>query len=889
MRAGIALMRSRWYELLLIREDERPTVLYFVALIAVLGAGLAFGRGSADALFFKRYGVEHLPEMYALLGLVLAATSVTYAAYADRLASERLAIVVLAVLAALVAASWWLMVFTAVALAYPIYFLVYQVASDLLVVHVSLYMAQNFDTLQSKRLFPLLFAALEAGRIVGGVLLAAATQLVGPSHLLLPWLALAGVAVVMIRRHHQRAGSSPFYRPPPRRRAPFRRAVEQIVHGVRFTHTSALARAQSGALFFLVVSYYTLSYAINRIYTEHFATEASLTAFLGLLSAVTAAAALLMQLLLAGRLLQRFGLKTVNLIFPITHLLSFGALFAQFALPAALLASFSRDSVMPALRGPTRNLFFNVLPDYMQGRVRALSLGLVLPAGLVLSGAGLLLLRQTDPRVYLAVGSGAAALLLWYSVRSNRAYLSAILDTLKERLFLPGRQLDSAVDGGGEALSAELVRGVESDDEDLCVAYARLLAERFPARAAPAIAARLARASVATRDRLVKLLDARGTAQAADALWRTLDGSDEHYHAKVLVKLMAARDPRAHSTIPKLLAAENPRLLACGVHGLLRFGTAEEQAGALERLRQLLASSDTAALLAGLAVLGQTPRAELADALLPLLEHSDLRVQRAALEVLPAWHPAPWPAAEGAIDRALESSDGAVRAAAVQATWVLDTESRARRLWTALSDPHAVVQRAAIARWRAEPAAAATVTRFLAEGCGDPRAQAAALRILVDRGAPTATFESLARERLADAHTLRRFHQALADSRAEPAARGAALEVLAIALRERHEAALDLALQALEGVEDRATVAVIRAGLHCGERRHRAGAIEALGELRNRALADGLSELLQPTAPSMRQALAAGRATIEEVILWCLGRGDAWLRTCAEQAQRAGA
>jgi hypothetical protein len=583
--ASIQSAPSRWYELLLIRQDERATVLYFVALIGVLGAGLAFGRGSADALFFKRYGVEHLPEMYALLGLVLAATSVTYAAYADRLASERLAIVVLAVLAALVAASWWLMVFTAVALAYPIYFLVYQVASDLLVVHVSLYMAQNFDTLQSKRLFPLLFAGLEAGRIVGGLLLAAATHVVGASHLLLPWLALTGVAVVMIRRHHQRAGSSPFYRPPPRRRAPLRRAVEQIVQGVRFTHTSALARAQSGALFFLVVSYYILSYAINRIYTDHFVTEASLTAFLGLLSAVTAAAALLMQLLLAGRLLQRFGLKTVNLVFPITHLLSFAALLAQFALPAALIASFSRDSVMPALRGPTRNLFFNVLPDYMQGRVRALSLGLVLPAGLVLSGMGLLLLQKTDPRVYLVVGSGAAALLLWYSLRSNWAYLNAILDTLKERLFLPGRQLDSALDGAGKTLIAELLHGMESDDEDVCVAYARLLTERFPAQAAPAIATRLPRASLATRDRLVKLLDAGGTAQAADALWQTLSDGDEHYRANVLDQLMAAHDPRARALIPQLLAAENPRLIACGIHGLLCFGTDEEQTGALARWR----------------------------------------------------------------------------------------------------------------------------------------------------------------------------------------------------------------------------------------------------------------------------------------------------------------
>lgn len=179
------------------------------------------------------------------------------------------------------------------------------------------------------------------------------------------------------------------------------------------------------------------------------------------------------------------------------------------------------------------------------------------------------------------------------------------------------------------------------------------------------------------------------------------------------------------------------------------------------------------------------------------------------------------------------------------------------RLWTALGDPHGAVQASAVAQWRTEPAAATTVIRFLAQPGGDPRTRAAALRLLIDRSAPVATFEALAAERLAEAHTLRRFHRALQDVRASG---GAALEILAIALHERQESALDLALQALEGAEDRATVAVIRAALHCGERRHRAGAIEALGELRSRALVDNLSELLQPAAPYVRQRGARRRA-----------------------------
>lgn len=878
---------SRFLDLLLIREDERRTVLYFAALVALLGAGLAFGRSSADALFFKRYGVEHLPTMYALLGLILAATSITFAAYADRLASERLAVVVLAVLAALIGSSWFLIAFTSWRAAYPIYFLVYQAASELLIVHVSLYMAQNFDALQGKRLFPVLFAALEGGRIIGGILLAAATRLIGTGHLLLLWSALLIIGIAMIRRHHRIAGSSPLYRPPPRRRAPVKRAIEQIVQGLRFTQSSALARTQAWALLFLVVSYYILSYAINRIYTDTFIAEADLTAFLGLVAAVTAASAVIMQLLLTGRLLQRFGIKTVNLIFPVTHLLSFGVLLAQFALPAALLASFSRDSVMPALRNPTRNLFFNILPDYMQGRVRALSLGLVLPFGLVASGTGLWLLPQADPSAFLWVGLGAAVALLWCSVLSNRAYRPAILDTLRERLFLPHRRLDNMLEGADRALWQEVARGVDSDDEDVCLAYAQLLAKHFPARAPAVLAARLARASVPLRDRLVRLLDTEKSAGAREVLWRTSDGADDHYRASVMTQLLGARDVRARDAIPSLLASDNPRLVACGILGALRFEINLPGVDALTRWRALLTSDDYKTQLAGLCALRQFPSPSLGDALLPVLDHPNVRVRRAALEVLSAWRDQPWPEAQAAVDRALASNDGFVRAAAVAATHVFAVPARAQRLWCALGDPHEAVLRSALAEWQREPTAASTLAQFLASKGGSMRARDAALRILIERGAPAEVFASLARQGIEEGHVLRRFRVALANGAASSAGDCPARELLAIVLAEREQAALDLALQALEGIEERAAVALIRAGLRHGERHHRAAAIEVLGELRHRVLTAGLSELLQPSEQAIIDEERTKHTPLDDILAWCRQQGDDWLRTCAEQAATA--
>lgn len=878
---------ARW---LLIREQERPAVFYFLMLALLLGAGLALGRGSADALFYKRYGIEHLPTIYILLGIALAATSITYAAFADRLASERLAVVLFSALAGLLALCWWLITGAETHAAYPIYFLVYQLASEVLVMHTALYLSQNFDTQQGKRLFPVVFGALEAGRIVGGAILAVAAKPFGMANLLLVWLAITGLSAALIVRHHRRIGASPFYRPPPRRRSPFRRAVEQITQGTRFARHSELVRAQAGALFFLVISFYVLSYSIGRIVTAHFESEEELGAFLGGLSALTALSALLIQVLLTGRLLERLGLKTVNLIFPVTHLFSHALLLMQFALPAAIVASFNRDAVMPAVRNPSRNLLLNVLPDYMQGRVRALLLGLVLPVALALCGLGLYWLqRAPTPAAYLLVGLAAAGAFFYYNVRSNRAYLGAILSTLRERLFLPGRQLDAVLSGAGQELIGELRSGLDSDDEESCLAHARLLARRFPEQAGQLIAERLQRTAPPLRDRLLNLLDTGALPAVSETLWRTLAGADPHYRATLIERLLTAGDGRARAEIDALLVAEHPRLLAAGLYGVLIGAHSPVRvAAAHTQLRAMLSGADPAAALAALHVLHEHPEPALTDALGAALSGPDTRVQAAALAALGRWPTPPVRPWRKTIERLFDSRDPEVRIAALAAFRQLDTGRIEAHLYAALDDPHSGIERAARAAWRAASRTGAIPERALVEHLlahrGSPRQQFAALRLLLEQGIPSGEFEAVA-------HALLDHLQQLSDrrdrlSRDREHGRSNALDLLAIVLDERCQQTAELVMLALEGIEDRATVSIIRQGLASRDRRQRGNALEALGELRNRAVAARLGRMLEiPMSKRLRRAPSPESGdNLATLLDWCAQRTDPWLAACARQA-----
>ena len=126
-------------KLLMIQEEESWQVAYFLFFFLLVSAGMAVGRSTADAMFFKRFGIEYLPVMYIIQSFTLATVSTLYAAFADRVPAESFFKALFGVLILLVGASWLILANTASSLIYPVYYLVYVVASELLLVHAALY------------------------------------------------------------------------------------------------------------------------------------------------------------------------------------------------------------------------------------------------------------------------------------------------------------------------------------------------------------------------------------------------------------------------------------------------------------------------------------------------------------------------------------------------------------------------------------------------------------------------------------------------------------------------------------------------------------------------------------------------------------------------------
>ena len=881
---------KRLYELLLIREGEPPRVLYMLGVFLLVGMGMAIGRSSADALFLKRYGVEYLPVMYLLMSLLLVLVSTVYAAFADRLSPESFFRILFAALSVVVFANWAVMTFTNVELVYPIYFLVYEVSSELLLVHSAHYLGQNLNTLQAKRLSSLIYAGAQTGSIAGGLLIAVAVSHAGVQNLLLVWCVLLLVGMMIMRRWHRREGTSSYFRPPRKTPHRFTAAVNQIEQGIRFTRDSSLLRSASYALFFMVIAFYILCYSVNRLYTQTFTTEGSLTQFFGVLTAITSTIALLTQLFVTNRAIERFGVRRINLLFPLTTLASLLGLMFHYALPMAVAGSLNKDALMPAFRNPVRTLFYNILPHYMQGRARAVSVVVVLPLALSCVGLLLWLMQQHgNPGWFLAPGAVAALLYYYFNLRMNRAYVSTLISNLRDKLFLSGEFMSAELPGSDAVVLGELVRGVSDADDQVCLVFAHQLVRTFPAQATAVVLNRAGEAGSARADQLIRLLQPPGDAAVCDWLWARIDSRDWHLRATLLRGLIDAGDARALTRLKDALQSHDPRMRAVAIHGFLCYphdqlhpkGESAWRALLSGTVNECLAALD---LIADLECLPAQDRREILslyhEAALRLICNEDITIKRRALTRLGTFRES-FPAAFAtALADTQCSEDPGLRKAAAGCVHLVEQAQREAFITRALDDGHAGVRNAAIASLQGSEADyAAMASRHIIDNLGTPRSQQALLESLLKLDLPNPLFKRIAVEKSRDACRLKTVIDRLV---ALDRTLQTAMVLLKYTLEERMQATVKLALLALEPLFAPGVVAAIRAGIASGDERHIANAVEAVHSLDE-----------HDVTPWLLNALGHGRVvhvdttdrelhTLADVLEWCRSRQDDWLNLCAD-------
>lgn len=882
-------MLDRITNTLLIQKNEKGTVAYFLVLFLIIGCGMAIGRSSADALFFKRYGIEHLPIMYLVLGGVLFIVTALYASFTDRIASERFLKPLIIIISSVLIACWISMTYFSSELVYPVYFIVYEVVSEILLVHCTIYIAQNLDVMQAKRLTPLVLAGWQAGTIIGGLLLASTAKILGVQNMLLIWVALLIAASVMVFVHHKKVGVSVYYRPGRKGRNQLKYAYEQLYQCFVFAKHSRLLRAMSFALFFMVITFYVLCYSVNRVYTETFVSEEELTMFFGILGAVTGTLGLFIQIFLTNRLIRRFGIRKMNLFFPAATLFAMGGLFFSFILPFAIVGSLVKDALMPALRNPVRTLFFNAIPTHMQGRAHSFSIGIVLPLALSAAGAILLLAQSVDSSVYY-IGAGIITALVYLicNIFVNRSYLSAIITGLREKLYVPDENIALSLKGEEGDAFGVLAQASKHEDEEIRFISAKSMLELFPTRSAPTVIDVLSSLTPPLRDQLIRLLLPMEPRELRDKLWQELDNGDTHLKATVMYALFRLRDNKAKELAQKALDDINPRIRSIGIYGVLNYPLDELKDDAFVLWRNMLESQDLSNTLAGLDLLYQWPNADFVDSLLNLLRSEDRRIQISALRVLSVWPENYIPGLESLLTNYLSADDPNIREVATNCLVKLEDVKKTKLAKDMLEDIHPEVRMAAANILFDEGVDVKTLAKWVVSSNGSPRSQEAMVRRILSMNAPRQVMETLAYCFSEDAINILDAHSEIIKIREGDSKVTANMVILNYALEERSHEIIDLLLMAASEIEDPFTIGAIRAGIRSKERQHWANSCEAVRYIQDKRLASSLTIVLEKLGEelgfnkSVKQTRFSG---LSSVLDWIGKKNDPWLLQCSLQVR----
>ena len=851
---------------------------------------MALGRGASEALFFKRYGIEYLPLMYIITSVLLCSISLIYAAFVDRLPSERFYKILFLVLAALLLANWYAASYSTTKLVYPAFFLLYEVASELLLIHCAVYLSQNLVQTQSKRLTPIILAGHQIGVISGGVLLATVSPYLGVKNMMLLWVLLLFISYLIIRYWHINNGVSPYFRAGRKGSSNLKQSLDQLTQGMKLMKTSRLLRMSSFSLFFMVIAVYVLAYAVNHIYTEQFETEESLSSFFGILTAVTGVFALLIQLLFTNRLIRDQGIKRVNYIFPLTSIISYSILLFSFALPSAIIASFNKETLMPAFAKPVRNIFNASLPTQLQGRAQAISVILVIPLGLACAGIFLLLAQNIDDiHNFLIIGLACSFAYLIFNSEMNQAYAQEILSNLKKRLFIPDKDVNHLLQGNHKDVIKDIEQGLKSDEDDISLVYAHILSQSAPERAAKLIPQRMKKANHAVKDQMIKILQSIQSADLRNSLIEEIGTGDTHLDATILKALFHSRELKEKYRVSSLLNHKHPRMKAAGIYGALHYPVPELIKKAIDEWTNLLKSKHAENYMPAVELLVPELKAlylapplcnTVQQKLRQMLQHEDPHCIKIALDVLSTWPAASFDDIEDLILPLASNSDWLIRNGCIKASRLLPDNIRKKLLLDTLEDHHPNVRSTAIKILASSQADDIAYIQHLLinKHTGSPRSIQAMLEYLMNAGTNFSTMSSISLSLASDARKLKLASLYLKGSKLKNLPE---VTLLIHALEERVIDTIDLSLFAIQASTHEQDIAVIRAGLSSHDNRQFSNACELLTMLNNKELAELLLPLFEEST-SINKGRHENKPfdNINELSTWIQHRSDPWLNEC---------
>jgi HEAT repeat protein len=575
-----------------IQRGEGRVVTLVVGMMFVAVAGGTFGESGISALFFDRVGPDSLPVMYLAQGAIGLVAMLVLAGVLGRFDARRMYVALPAALAAIVVVERLILV-GGPTFIYPALYLTTSVAA--LTQGVSLWGLAGAvtDTRRARRLFPLFSSGYILGSVLGGLVTKPLAAAIGAENLLVVWavalIATAGLAAVAVgvRRaqpHRERRRST----------------VAEMLHGFGFVKHSQLLRWMTASAVLFSVLFYSLYLPFVQAATARYTDPDALAGFFGLFWAAVTAAAFVVSVGFANRLLRWIGAATAMLLLPILYGAAFATLFVTSTFATLVTIRFAVNVWLQGVSSPAWEAIVNVTPGERRDQVRAFLNGGPSQVGTAIAGVIALVGQQALSAGQLsAIGFVTAIVMIFVGWKVRTSYPGAINDAIRigrpNLLDAPLPNVPVTIDPDAEAMDV-VVRALEDRDTRVRRLAVHLVAEIEDERAVGPLETAARDTDADVRVAAVAALAARDS--PSSAIVEALADEDAG------VRLAAVRGARPETLSVGLLEDGDPRVADAAASRLL---ATTERPKALSSLERMLASDDPFAVASALEELAASP------------------------------------------------------------------------------------------------------------------------------------------------------------------------------------------------------------------------------------------------------------------------------------------
>jgi len=609
--------------------------LLSLSLFLIIGSTAVIGRTVSQALFLSGLPSQYIPARFLAVTVGVVLPSILYTRISGRAHTPRL--IQLTTLVMLVSLFVFRLLLDTAAVGniwlLGGFYVFLEIVMALNLVQFWTFASEIINTRRAKRLFPLITGAGNTGSMLAGGVVTVLVPWLGTLNLIYVIILMLAVNVLLVRTlGHANRGLYELSILPA---AAVKKSKGNRPNSLAFLRDSPLLLIMSVIVVLVTLAVNIVDYQFDLSLKSNFASNPQqLSAFLGSFYFWTGIAGLVLQVLLSGPVMRRFGTSPALMIMPASILLGSFTVLATGAAHWAVTLTRSSDTIFRyTIHDTSFNLLYVPIPNKLRSQARAMIDGIFKPLAIGLSGvlfflvgrlAGIAIIPWSYAAILVVVAIGLILL------RLRRVYLKTLHDSIYRRYYDPVGGLQDM----GNPATVEIIKESLHDSDEAMVLHALSLANEIGGvNWTPALLPLLNHASALVRRQALRMLRHMDAPQAVDVVRERFADAEEDVRASAIFTYWALRGEQALKEMRPFMRDTDSRIRSAAVSGALRFGDEATRQAAMAELAAMVDDPQPAVRVAAAHALGVMPSDDCVNFLSTLLHDSEPEVRRQALHL----------------------------------------------------------------------------------------------------------------------------------------------------------------------------------------------------------------------------------------------------------------